>query len=312
MVLQIGIIGLGRRWRKTYLPILRKLEELFRITAVCDALPEGALQEAQHLGCAAAAGPTNLLERPDVAAALLLDPQWYRLWPVQAACRLGKPIFCDPPLETDDEHADQLLQQVYGQTPHLPVMMAFPFRLAPAMKFLHKLVQNELGPVRAALALAVEPLPHPPPGPGGAHPILPMGTPWLDLCSQFLDQDPVRAASITGNQQEWHCTFLNDRQGGTIQLTWFPTGRRNRPRLRRLTLLCARGTATAELPALVHWSGPVGQHTVCLKPAQSPTRLLLEAFHRCLTQGQAVAPSLQEAHRLLRWLRLVRPTRLGV
>ncbi len=299
--LQIGIIGLGRRWRKTYQPILRNLGELFRIAAVCDALPERAQQEAQRLGCAAAAGPTDLLLRSDVAAVLLLDPQWYRLWPLQVAWRQQKPIFCDPPLESDDEHADAMVQQIYSETPYLPVMMAFPFRFAPVTKFLGQLVANELGPVRVVSALAVEPR---------LDPAFPVGTPWLDLCSHFLDQAPVRAVSVAGENQEWTCTFLDNGQGSTIQLTWFPAARKNR--LRRLTLLCARGTATAELPALVHWTSRAGQHTVCLKPAKPPIRLLLEAFHRSLVQGKAVEPSLKEAYRLLQWARLARQSWLAV
>src|SRR5262245_37514254 len=103
--LRVGIIGLGRRWQR-YQPALMALRGLFEVVAVCDPHPGRAEQAARSVGCPAADGPTDLLERDEVQAALLLDPPWYGLWPVEQACRVGKPVFCAAPLGGDDAFAD--------------------------------------------------------------------------------------------------------------------------------------------------------------------------------------------------------------
>src|SRR5260370_23212768 len=121
MVLRVGIIGLGRRWRKRYKPALRSLRARFRVQVVCDHVQERAVREAKQLACDVAAGPTQLLEREDVDAVLLFDAQWFRLWPLEGACRTGKPVFCACSLESDDAHADALRRQV--QQSRLPIVM---------------------------------------------------------------------------------------------------------------------------------------------------------------------------------------------
>src|SRR5437868_4711800 len=94
--LRVGVIGLRPLWRRRYRPALRALPDRFQVVAVCDPLAGRAERAAKRLGCAAA-GPTELLERPDIDALLLVDAPWYGLWPVQLACRLGKPALCCPP-----------------------------------------------------------------------------------------------------------------------------------------------------------------------------------------------------------------------
>src|SRR5689334_12805513 len=94
--LGVGIIGLGRHWRRRYAPALRALADLFEVAAVCDQIAQQAAAEGTRLGCPAAAGPSDLIERDDVEAVLLLDLGWPRLWPVERAAAAGKPVFCLP------------------------------------------------------------------------------------------------------------------------------------------------------------------------------------------------------------------------
>src|SRR5262245_16621109 len=96
--LRVGIIGLGKRWRR-YRPALRALRDHFAIQAIYDAVHQAALHVAQRLGCAATSGVIELLERKDIDAILLLDAAWQGLWPLEAACRFGKTVFCAVPLE---------------------------------------------------------------------------------------------------------------------------------------------------------------------------------------------------------------------
>src|SRR5689334_4926933 len=103
--LRVGIIGLGRQWRRRYAPALQALPALFELSAVCDQIAQQATAEAARLRRPAAAGPSELIERDDVEAVLLLDLGWQRLWPVERAAAAGKPVFCLPALEDDADNA---------------------------------------------------------------------------------------------------------------------------------------------------------------------------------------------------------------
>src|SRR5262245_13755228 len=108
--LRVGVIGLGRRWRR-YRAALLRFHELFSIEAVCDQVRQRAEREARRLG-AAAAGPAELFERTDIDAVLLLHEQWFGLWPLELACIARKPVYCALALESDEPHADAICRQV--------------------------------------------------------------------------------------------------------------------------------------------------------------------------------------------------------
>ena len=44
-LLRVGVIGLGRRWRKRYKPALGALRQRFAVRAVCDQVRERAQRE---------------------------------------------------------------------------------------------------------------------------------------------------------------------------------------------------------------------------------------------------------------------------
>src|SRR5436190_12094368 len=106
--LRVGVIGLGPRWRRRYLPALLSLRKLFRIEVLCDPAFERACSQAKQLDCRAVSGPSQVVDSAGVEVVLLLDTPWYRLWPVELACRAGKPLFCASSLALDDACADRL------------------------------------------------------------------------------------------------------------------------------------------------------------------------------------------------------------
>src|SRR5437868_3285519 len=91
--LGIGVVGLGRRWPR-YRQALAALRREARVVAVYDPAQARAREEARQLGCDAATGVIELLERDDVEAVLTLGGAWFGLWPVERTCRLGKPVLC--------------------------------------------------------------------------------------------------------------------------------------------------------------------------------------------------------------------------
>jgi predicted dehydrogenase len=326
--LRVGVIGLGPLWRQHY---QAALSARFQVVAVCDQIEQRAMGEAKRLACAAAAGPTALLVNSAVEAVLLLDPQWYRLWPVIAACRLGKPVLCAPSLDLDDAHADDLHQRV--QAARLPVLVALTPRLAPALERLRELLDTRLGPVRLVLCESIT-TQHPN---GGERAGAPAGeAALLDCCSAFLAGDPVSvlayqspdceggvqpALPLLGNpvKNALSTLLLEYDAGRAIQITQYQDasldvhrrpstgeGEWAGPSLRskvRLRVVAERGTASAVLPGRVRWADCDGRHIQSILGVQPAVQVVLEQFYRVVREGQPPQPDLGRAYQLLHWTR---------
>lgn len=288
--LAVGVIGLGRRWQKRYRPALEKLPELFEVRALCDEVHQRALNEAYRLGCAAMAGPTELIES-DVEAILLLDPGWYRLWPLEAAARAGKPVFCCATPDLDEDHADAVCRRV--RESRLPVALELALRSAPALLRLRELLVAHLGPARLIVAEAVQP---------SSASMLGL----LDCCADLLAGEPtsVTAAGDPGGGLDTLC--LTFPQGQALQLTrWHGQGARQGMRLR---VAAEHGLATIELPDRVEWNDANGRYREVRRRRPHGARLLRQ-FHQALTTGRPPRPSLDEAERVRSWLEAARRSR---
>jgi predicted dehydrogenase len=291
---RVGVIGLGPLWRTRYRPTLVVLRDRFEVVALCDEIEERARREAKEWGCAAAAGPTQLLENPEVEAALLLDPQWHRLWPVKAACRLGKPLFCCGGLDLDDAHADALYRELRDQ--RLPFMLETAPRRAPALRLL-KEVLDSLGPARVVLCDLAESRhlhPRDPTGPG-------IQAALLSCCRFLLPAEPIRVLAREndpGGFAGWQIELSDNR---TIQITRYrsPLARSQL----RFHVVAEKGTASAELPARLRWTDALGVHTRAVSGNGRAGTILLEQFFRVVREGAEPDPSLEEAYGLLTWVR---------
>jgi predicted dehydrogenase len=293
--LRVGVIGLGPLWHKRYKPALAALRGRFQSVAVCDQVEHHAALEARRLGCAAAPGPTDLLENDAVEALLLLDPQWYRLWPVEVACRLGKPVFCCVPLDLDDGRADDLCRQV--RESGLPLVLEMMPRWAPALGRLKEVLDTRLGPCRLLLGEVVEPEPARP----GDQPELSGETALLDCCSGLIAGEPVGVQALGLAAGGLTSLLLEFDDGRGIHLS-----RHRVPRSRggiRLQVVAERGTATVEFPHRLHWTDADGSHTYVAHLDRPLSQLLLEQFYDVARTGRAPEPSLDEVCRLLGWVR---------
>jgi predicted dehydrogenase len=299
--LGVGVIGLGRRWRTRYQPALQALAGRFQVAALCDQVAEQAHREAGRLGCAEVAGPTELLERPDVDAVLLLDPQWYGLWPLEAACRLRKPVFCCDLLARDDGHADRLHQLV--QESGVPVMVGISAAICPALARVRELLATRLGAPRlllgSVLASGRRLAEGADQGPDAR--LLPAFTPLLSWCAALLAGEPRRvlAAGVEGGLASLLLDFGVGRGAQLTQLTGGAAG----PRTWQVQLTAEHGSAIAEA-GQVRCCGPDGHLTYTLTRPRPTTHVLLEAFGQALHEGRPPQPGLAEAYRLLRWRRL--------
>jgi predicted dehydrogenase len=291
--LRVGIIGLGRRWQRRYAPALRALSDLFEVAAVCDQVPHQATVAAARLRCSAAAGPSELIERDDVAAVLLLDLGWQRLWPVGPAARAGKPVFCLPPLEDDEANADTLARQV--QEAGLPVMMAAAAAYTPAALRLAELQRERLGPVRLLLCESSE-------GRPGAADSATLA--WL---LSVFRAEPVKVTGA-GSKAVGLVSLTLEAAGGQVlqQTHWHARGTRSRLRLH---LVAEGGQVTLDAPRRLSWDDAEGSHMLTLPRARPIEQILLTTFHSVATGGQAPFPSLGDAHRALAHLRVAARSR---
>jgi predicted dehydrogenase len=293
--LRVGVIGLGPRWRNRYRPALAALSDCIQVTALCDQVAQRAAREAKRQGCTCAAGPTALLESSLVEAVLLLDPQWHRLWPVQTACRMGKPVFCCGGLDLDDGHAEDICREVRER--QVPFMIEVAHRQAPALRELKNLLQSSLGPARLLVCELAEPVHLHSRDQTGTG----LDTALLSCCRYLIPEEPVRIlASVckASGLASWHIE-LHDRRA--IQITRYsaPLARSTL----RFLVVTERATATAELRRRLRWHDGRGAHVWLVPDAEPVGNALLHEFYRVAREGAAPEPGLDEASRLLSWLR---------
>jgi predicted dehydrogenase len=308
-VLRIGVVGLGRRWHKRYRPALRRLSKNFSIRAVCDQIPQRAAWEAKRLACDAAAGPTQLLEREDVEAVLLLDQQWFGLWPLELACQLGKPVLCSCALAADDARADALHHQINDSC--LPVMIEMLPRFAPATESLQGLFTTHLGAPRllfcdifrcGCVASPGECISMPDP-----RPILNLvgstGIPLLDWCAGVFGGEPLNVTARSLERSGFSSLFMEFAGQRGVQMTRRQATCPEGPTV-RLQILAERGSAVLELPSRISWTSSEASHTQVFRGQLSSTTLLLSYFRAVVQERAALRPTFADAYRVVRWLRV--------
>lgn len=299
--LRVGVIGLGSRWQKRYQPAFAALRKLYEVRVLCDPMQQHALREARRLGCDAVAGMTVLLESDDVEAVFVLDERWFGLWPVEQACRFGKPVLCATSLEHDDAGADALLARVRER--QLPVIAELRPRLAPAVARLREMLSGELGPPRLVICESRDA--DEPSAAGPAAPLLgPDGIGLVDACLSLFGDEPVgvRAERLTDAD---YGSLLLDFGGGRAAHVCHYRAAGLRPGV-RLQVVTEKSGAQAQLPGRLEWADAAGRHQLALGGRRSLTQLLLERFYEAVRSGQAPSPSLDDAHRALRVLRAAR------
>ncbi len=297
-VVRIGVVGLGRRWREEYGPALLALRDRFEVRAVCDPAAQTAHQEARRLGCAAAAGPAELLEDDGVEALLLADRPWYRLWPLELACRARRPVFCCPSVEEDEPHADSVRAAL--RESGVPVMFEEALVGTPAAARLRELLDGVLGRPRYLFCQVAAPPPS-----AGSGLLAGAGVALLRWCADVLGGEPRHVTAVA--EEGPFASVLLEFGGGRVAhvARWSAPGGESV----RLQVVAERGTAVVEPPARVRWADATGKHSQKLPPPRPLARGLLEQFHRALSDGEAPRPGPEEVYRALEWLRAAERSR---
>lgn len=311
--LRVGVIGLGRLWEARHKPALAKLNDRFQITAVYDQVLRRALIESRALDCHAAEGLHALIDRPDVDAVYLLCPQWFGLYPIEAICRAGKPIYCALPVagEYDELRGLEPIVRRSG----VPFMIEMARRFYPASLRLRELLATRLG--RPRIILGQNRLfgfdRYAPPGPANQLTPLPLwvdpGSYLLDWCRFLFQEDP---ASIQTDSTRAYPD--SDRPGADFEsfTAHFPDGGIAQIDSYRyqgaawgeasrflpqpgFQVFAERGVAWLEMPDRIQWTDAQGIHEERLPLEPSVGEVLNDHFHRLIAGQHSLAPTFGEA-----------------
>jgi predicted dehydrogenase len=299
--LGIGVIGLGPVWERT-LPVLNKLRHQLEVHAVYDQSAQVVEETAHRIGCSPSAGTVELLEREEVKAVLLLDPQWFGLWPLRQASRLGKPVFVAPSLlhETDVDSLGPVVQQS-----RLPVMVGSKLLQSPALVRLRHLLAQHLGGLRS---LRVDRrLRHLPASVRkqdnrhllGCQSMLGM----LNICAAVFASAPVSIWAMEAEHSPLATVLLEFGPDRVAQLNlWID---RFRPPGWRIDAVADQGHAEARLPRLLTYFDKTGSHRQHWR-RQPIRRVLLQRFAQAVQSGQGLQPGFDNAYQSLLWWRAAR------
>ncbi len=298
--LRIGVIGLGRRWRRRYRAALQALPNCFQVRAVYDQVHERAKREARSLRCEAPAAVMPLLERDDIDALLLADRQWFGGWPLAAAGRAAKPVYGNA-LVLDD--AADLPDSAANGRP--AIMMELLPRFAPAGARLHEILRDQLGPARFVMCEQVRP-----DGETRSRAAPLAASAWiglLDWCRGFVDGEPVSVLATGLEDSRFESVFLEFSGSRAVHIV----RRRESHGATRLRLHVAaeKGSATLVLPRRVAWHGADGRHVHTLPRGRPLSQLALMHFYEAVRTGQPLQPGWEDMQRPLAWLRAARQSR---
>jgi predicted dehydrogenase len=294
--LRVGVIGLGRRWRR-YRETIAELREHLEVRGVCDHVARRAERAARQVGCPRAAGPVDLLERDDVEAVLLLDRQWFGLWPLELACRAGKPVFLAVSSALDGEDGGAL-HRLLREHP-VPVVAAMTSAVAPTVSRLRALLAERLGPARVVRWDASGG-----PMPPGAGPLRTSALlPALHVCRELLGVPPVDVWTVAPEGAGFVSVTLGASGGQVAQVT-VTAGGPPAPAC-RIAVAAERGFAAATLPRRLRWRDADGEHAL-RSPSTPLRRELLLRFVAAARGGQSPSPNFEDVSRALSWLRAAR------
>ena len=299
--LGVGVIGLGPVWERM-LPTLDKLRHYLEVHTVYDQSAQLVHQTAHRIGCSPSAGMVELLEREEVKAVLLLDPQWYGLWPMRQACRLGKPVYCAPAFlrDADVDNIGPLVQQA-----RLPVMVGNGMLQSPALLRLRHLLAKHLGGLRnlridrrlRRLPASVRRQDN--------HRLLDCQSvlSMLNICAAMYAAAPMSIWAIEAEHSPLATVLLEFGPDQVAQLNiWID---RFRPPGWRVYAVTEQGHAEARLPRTLTYCDKTGSHRKRWR-RQPVRQVLLQRFAQAARTGQGLQQGFASAYESLLWWRAAR------
>lgn len=283
--LRLGVIGVGRRWRRCYRAALLDMPGHFVVTALCDPIWDRAEAEAKAIGATAVAGPAAFFERDDLDAVLFVSGSWQRLWPLELAARRGLPTLCrftGPDLRQDARALEA------ARNSDTPFLVDLGPRFLPVTARLRALLDESLGRARVLLCDIFSTRP----ASGGVA----LGL--IDWCSHLFGERPERVVASPSSGADFAAVVLRWSDGRLAAL------RRMRSVAGTqgisLQVLAEHGNARVALPGRIAWTDGRIKHAQRLPGGDG---IVLEAFHQMACTGEMIGPDIGDVERLLEVLR---------
>jgi hypothetical protein len=283
--IRLGVIGVGKPWRRRYRPALASLADQFQIQAVCDLSWDRADRVSREYSADVAAAPAALFERDDLDAVLLLDSGWRKLWPLELAARRGLPTLCR--LAPADVFADEAAFAAACDS-SIPISVESIFRFAPAVQRLRGLLDETLGKAELILVDVARPR-----SKKAGHFISELQL--VDGCASFFDgeAEETQAFSAGASLSE---ILLRWPENRAVQIRSVVTGWP--ARTLALRVFAQHGVATIGNPHSIRWNKGGIEYRQRF-PGGSATEQLMSAFAASVREGRGMPPTLCDMARLV-------------
>jgi predicted dehydrogenase len=289
----------------------------FEVKAVYSSVQILAQQIARDFNAVAEDSYRNLIARDDVDAVLVLESDWYGLLPIQAACELGKAVFCGAGVHFDPEVAAKIRDQV--EAAGIAFMMELPRRFAPATLRLKELMATRLGKPRLLFChrrLPIETHDHrlnKEPSQRSQHELMEL----IDWCHYLVGREPSWVQGVQHASPMDHLTpdytILSlgfgdpesDADSVLAQIScgaYMPSGWLEAIAYRppaAVQVCCEKGIAFVDLPSTLIWFDSAGRHQEVLDTELSVGQQLFTQFHRAVTSLVRKMGDLDDTYRAL-------------
>jgi hypothetical protein len=290
----LGLVGTGPLWERGYRDAVRRNLHHIAVRGVYDAVPARGDQTAREWQALAAPSLTALFERPDIDAVVILDAAWFGAFPLQLACRFGKPTLLARPCDGKLSQLEQV--QRAAQEAGVMIMAAFPRRHTPAMNRLRELIVTRLGsPTSIRLEVAEEAV-------LDRHHLAEL----LDWCTYVAGRPPFRVTASPDAScidLEFPPTAGTPRPGARIVLLrpQKPTGGADGNDVEALHVVCQRGSADIVSDEEIAWRNGEQEVRDNLASERSSAEIILDQFCRRVVGGLVPVSDLSDALRAWRF-----------
>jgi predicted dehydrogenase len=317
-MVNVGVIGLGTLWETRYRPVLLKLRNRIRVSAVYDPVAIRSEQVANGLQAYSVGGVLALARHADVQAVLLLDDERARLHLLSPLCDVGKPIF----IAGSPGHDAIQLGMFYAAalTEGRTLMPELALRYSPATNRLQELIATRLGKPQK-IVIDVD---HSSPNQSDQLPEPDLLVGLFDWCRHLIRTPPLSVHS-----RELHSEKTSEMQGLSIrveyhqrksggdspvvELQFHNQGRSDSDSIlsqeaiiQRYEITSEQGQATIETSDAIAWNTRSDSIIESLSGERSETEVMLDHFCRRVVGGLIPVADLADICRGLELVKAVK------
>lgn len=145
-VINVGVIGTGGFAKAVHLPNLKKLSNLYSISAICDLDGVNAKQVAKKFGARyCTTNYTEVLEDKNTDMVIVTLPHSLHAKVAIEAAKAGKAVFCEKPMALNEKELQELVDTL--KESRIPYLAGFNRRFSPFAKKIKEIIKNRENPM---------------------------------------------------------------------------------------------------------------------------------------------------------------------